>query len=221
MYALRSATPAPAWSSSAQLLAMVVCGEAAASVLILAQGAPGVRLALVAGLTAVITVPLIIRAEMPMAVKTLLASATITATLAVAVGADLLGFRTVERAIVEAPVKTGPAAIETIAPTTPTARPAYLTIRGSGDPVSDRIADDLADAMRAATRGGDLPEIEGRISHHATGFAMRWGMTRGTVRRHCGDVRVFGESRDVAVIAFRDALIGAIDASRHGPLACA
>lgn len=220
MYVMPSATPEPTWSSAARTLAMLVCIEAAAAVLVLAQGAPGMRVALGAGLVAVVTLPLVVRAQMPLAAKTLLAIASITATLSIAAGADLLGLRSVEKTVADAPVAATPATFETVASSAPAARPGYLRIVGAGDPVTARLADDLASAVQAAATGADLPQIDGIISHDPAGFAMRWAMTRGFNRRRCGDLRVFGDDPTLAVRTFRDALLGAIGASRSGPLAC-
>lgn len=220
MYVMPSATPEPTWSSAARTLAMLVCIEAAAAVLVLAQGAPGMRVALGAGLVAVVTLPLVVRAQMPLAAKTLLAIASITATLSIAAGADLLGLRSVEKTVADTPVAATPATFDTVASSAPAARPGYLRIVGAGDPVTARLADDLASAMQAAATGADLPQIDGIISHDPAGFAMRWAMTRGFNRRRCGDLRVFGDDPTLAVRTFRDALLGAIGVSRSGPLAC-
>lgn len=218
MYLMSSTRPRRAWSPPAQSLALAVCGEAIVAVLILARGAPGTRMALGAGLLAVITLPLIVRARMPMAAKTLLSVAVITATLSVAVGADLIGLRSIATAVVRAPVPEAPPVPVTIA--APSGRAAAVSVRSAGDPAAQAAAHDLAAVMSATPSGYELPGVESVVTSDPTGFSMRFALTRGGMRRRCGDVRVFGADRTTAVAAFHDALTGAIATSRDGTLAC-
>lgn len=218
MYLPYTPDAAPDWSESAKTLALAVCLHAVVSVAIVASGAAGARLALAAGLIAIVTLPLIVRAQMPMPAKAMFAVATLTTTLTIVAAADLLGLRAVERSVVESSVSGGAAPIVTA---TSVARPANLTIRGDGDPITADLADDLAVEMRASMTSADLPLIDGVIVTDGPSLALRWAMNRGSTRRRCGDVRVFGDTRAIAVTAFREAMDRAIDASRGKPLACA
>ncbi|KQN20570.1 hypothetical protein ASE86_15015 [Sphingomonas sp. Leaf33] len=218
MYLPYTPDAAPDWSGPAKALAIAVFVQGVLAVAILVHGAAGTPLALGAGVIAIVTLPLIVRAQMPMPAKAMLAVATLTATLTVVAATDLLGLRSVERSVAQSAGTGGPAPVVTA---TSVARPANLMIRGGGDPVAAALADDLAIEMRASMTSADQPLIDGVILNDGSSVALRWAMNRGSTRRRCGDVRVFGDTRMIAVAAFREALDRAIDASRDKPLACA